>query len=174
MKIKIVNGDNLKETDIVYAVKNNFLQITKEVKIQMVSIKNNFKLDYNKKKLHNSSLDQPLDSRFDQPFEKKGEFIGNRLYFKSNCTYKGSINEENKVPISILYLSSESLWTLTGNCYLSAIWDEDSTLLNINDKGYTIYYDDKNPLNNWVKGKQIMLKDGGWLKPMSVGMDKRQ
>lgn len=65
-----------------------------------------------------------------------------------------------------LKLSSDSTWTVTGNSYLTVITDEDSNLSNIEDNGFTIYYDKSNLENSWLNGKTITLKDGGKLTPI--------
>lgn len=60
-------------------------------------------------------------------------------------------------------MSSDSSWTVTGNTYLTVLIDGDNSLSNINDNGYTIYYDSSNSQNSWLNGKTKTLKDGGKL-----------
>lgn len=53
-----------------------------------------------------------------------------------------------------------------GNSYLTVLKDEDTSLANIEDNGYTIYYSSTNSENSWLNGTTITLKDGGKLTPI--------
>lgn len=82
---------------------------------------------------------------------------------KSKLT--ATINSNNTAKSVILKLSSDSTWTVTGNSYITGLTDEDTSLSNINDNGFTIYYDKTNSANSWLNGKTITLKGGGKLAP---------
>mgnify|MGYP003814875781 CR=1 FL=1 len=76
-----------------------------------------------------------------------------------------AINANNTAQSVVLNLSSDSTWTVTGNSYLTGLTDADTNLSNIDDNGYTIYYDKSNSENSWLNGKTVTLKDGGKLTP---------
>lgn len=42
----------------------------------------------------------------------------------------------------------------------------DSSLSNIDDNGYIVYYDSSNSENSWLNGETKTLKDGGKLTPI--------
>jgi len=86
------------------------------------------------------------------------------LFEKSSLS--GTINSNNTAKSVTLNLSSDSTWTVTGDSYLTVLTDEDSSLSNINDKGFTIYYDSSNSQNSWLNGETKTLKDGGKLTPI--------
>ncbi|KAF5086830.1 hypothetical protein [Methanobacterium aggregans] len=77
-----------------------------------------------------------------------------------------TINANNTAQSVVLNLSSDSTWTVTGNSYLTGLTDADSSLSNIDDNGYTVYYDKSNSKNSWLNGKTVTLKDGGKLTPI--------
>ncbi|MDQ1275760.1 MAG: hypothetical protein QG610_1335 [Euryarchaeota archaeon] len=76
-----------------------------------------------------------------------------------------SINTENTAGSMSLTLDSTSAWNITGNSYLTSLTDEDSTLSNIKDNGYDIYYDANDNTNSWLESKIYTLTDGGKLTP---------
>ncbi|MCE5214751.1 MAG: hypothetical protein LLF83_08550 [Methanobacterium sp.] len=76
-----------------------------------------------------------------------------------------TINTNNSAKSVTLKLSADSTWNVTGNSYITVISDEDTTLANIIDNGFTIYYDKSNSANDWLGGKTINLKGGGKLTP---------
>ncbi|HEX7468990.1 MAG TPA: hypothetical protein VF324_10485, partial [Methanobacterium sp.] len=90
--------------------------------------------------------------------------INLNLQEKSNLN--STINSNNTAQSVNLNLSSDSTWTVTGNSYLTVLVDSDTNLSNINDNGYTIYYNQSNSENSWLNGKTITLKDGGKLTPI--------
>jgi hypothetical protein len=45
--------------------------------------------------------------------------------------------------------------------------DEDTTLANIKDNGYTIYYVSNSDANSWLGSKAYNLTDGGKLTPIT-------
>lgn len=64
-----------------------------------------------------------------------------------------------------LTLDSTSTWNVTGDSYLTGLTDEDSSLANIKDNGYNVYYNPEDSTNNWLEGKTFTLTDGGKLTP---------
>lgn len=77
-----------------------------------------------------------------------------------------TINSNKSAQSVKLKLSKDSAWNVTGNSYLTALTDEDTTLANINSNGFTIYYDKSNSANSWLDGKTIDLTGGGKLTPI--------
>jgi len=86
---------------------------------------------------------------------------------QNGTTLTGAINAENTAGIMALDIDSSSTWNVTGTSYLTTLTDDDSTLSNINDNGYTIYYDSSNSANSWLDGKTYDLNGGGKLTPIS-------
>ncbi|WP_175490597.1 hypothetical protein [Pelosinus propionicus] len=78
---------------------------------------------------------------------------------------EGSINQENAAKSAALTLDLTSRWIVTGNSYLTSLINRDTTLSNIEDNGFTIYYDAAHSANNWLENKTYQLKDGGILTP---------
>ncbi|MBV7274870.1 hypothetical protein JMF89_10415 [Clostridiaceae bacterium UIB06] len=90
------------------------------------------------------------------------------LSLKNNSSLKSTINSANTAKSITVSLDSASTWNVTGNSYITSLTDADTTLANINDNGFTIYYDSNNSNNNWLNGKTYTLKDAGKLTPMST------
>lgn len=86
---------------------------------------------------------------------------------QSGSSLTGAINAENTAGMMVLGMDSSSNWNVTGTSYLTTLTDDDSTLSNINDNGYTIYYDSSNSANFWLEGETYDLTDGGKLTPIS-------
>lgn len=86
---------------------------------------------------------------------------------KNGTILKGSINADNTAKSLALTLDSTSTWNVTGDSYLTSLTDEDTTLANIDDNGYTIYYDASDSANSWLNGKTYTLTDGGKLTPVA-------
>ena len=55
--------------------------------------------------------------------------------------------------------------TATGSEAAVMLTDTDTTLGNIHDHGFTIYYDTSLPANKWLDGKTYTLTAGGKLTP---------
>ncbi|WP_321417731.1 right-handed parallel beta-helix repeat-containing protein [uncultured Methanomethylovorans sp.] len=85
----------------------------------------------------------------------------------NGTTLTGAINTENTAGMMALNIDSSSTWNVTGTSYLTTFTDDDSTLSNIDDNGYTIYYDSSNSANSWLESKTYDLNDGGKLTPIS-------
>lgn len=88
------------------------------------------------------------------------------LNILQNSKLTAAINSNNTAQSVILKLSSDSTWTVNGNSYITGLTDEDSSLSNIDDNGYTIYYSKTNSQNSWLNGTTVTLKDGGKLTPI--------
>lgn len=111
------------------------------------------------------------------------EFSGNRQTLKGNIicdnisTVKvllnnhtmlnGAVNQDNTARKAALSLDSSSNWQVTGTSYITSLSNEDQTLSNIRDNGFTIYYDAKDSSNDWLAGQTHILQDGGKLTPMN-------
>ncbi|WP_296814249.1 hypothetical protein [uncultured Megasphaera sp.] len=81
-------------------------------------------------------------------------------------TWSGTMNPKHTAKRADLSLDASSVWNVTGDSYVSALTDEDTTLGNIRSNGYRIYYDKSNAANAWLKGKTVKLADGGKLMPL--------
>lgn len=68
---------------------------------------------------------------------------------------------------NISTLDATSKWNVTGNSYVTSFADADSTLKNIVDNGFTIYYDASSDTNSRLGGRTIYLAGGGKLTPKS-------
>jgi len=90
------------------------------------------------------------------------------LILQNSTSLTGSINAENTANSMSLALDSTSEWNVTGNSCLTSLADEDSTLANIKDNGYTVYYDAEDSKNSWLEGETYTLTDGGKLTPVTV------
>ena len=86
---------------------------------------------------------------------------------QSGTTLTGAINAENTAGMMALALDSSSTWNVTGTSYLTTLTDDDSTLSNIDDNGYTVYYDSSNSANSWLESKTYDLNGGGKLTPIA-------
>ena len=86
---------------------------------------------------------------------------------QNNTTLTGAINTDNTASSITLTLDSTSSWNVTGTSYLTSLKDEDTTLANIKDNGYTIYYDSSSGANSWLGSKTYTLTDGGKLTPIT-------
>lgn len=84
----------------------------------------------------------------------------------NGSTLEGAINSENTAKSMSLSLDKESSWNVTGDSYLTVIKDTDTSLENIDDNGFTIYYDSTQTDNAWLNGKTMTLTDGGKLTPI--------
>lgn len=84
---------------------------------------------------------------------------------KNTTTLTGAINPENTSGFTALSLDNTSTWNVTGTSYLSSLTDTDTTLANIHDNGFTIYYDPSLDANKWLKKQTYSLVDGGKLTP---------
>lgn len=93
------------------------------------------------------------------------------VIIQNSTTLTGAINSGNTAGSINLTLDSTSIWNVTGTSYLTGLTDEDSTLTNIKDNGYTIYYDSSSDTNSWLEGKTYSLTDGGQLTPITTGLE---
>lgn len=88
------------------------------------------------------------------------------MTLKNNTIFTGSINTENKLTNVTMNLDATSKWIVNSDSYVEALTDSDSSLVNIQSNGHTIYYDASNSANSWIDGKIITLADGGKLAPL--------
>lgn len=90
------------------------------------------------------------------------------LSLKNSSSLKGTVNSDNTAKSIAMTLDSTSTWNVTGNSYITNLTDADTTLANIDDNGYNIYYNSSDSKNSWLNGKTYTLKDGGKLIPMTT------
>ena len=100
----------------------------------------------------------------------KGDVVANNISTVSvsltnGSNWSGAMNPKHTAKVAALSLDASSVWNVTGDSYVSALTDEDSTLGNIRSNGHTIYYDKSNKANAWLKGQTVKLTDGGKVKP---------
>lgn len=88
------------------------------------------------------------------------------LSLKDNTTLTSTINAVRTSGSVHLILDNSSVWHVTGTSYLSSLTNADTTLANIHDNGFTVYYDARHAANQWLKGKTYSLKGGGKLAPV--------
>jgi len=84
---------------------------------------------------------------------------------QNSSVLTGAINAENTAESMALTLDASSTWSVTADSYLSSLVDADTTLVNIDDNGYTIYYDSSLSANEWLNSETYTLADGGKLTP---------
>ncbi|MHC1753869.1 MAG: hypothetical protein AB9861_00260 [Methanosarcina sp.] len=89
------------------------------------------------------------------------------VILQNSTTLTGAVNADNTAGSMAIELDSTSTWDVTGTSYLTGLTDEDSTLANIKDNGYTVYYDADNSINSWLDGNTYTLTDGGKLTPIA-------
>jgi hypothetical protein len=87
------------------------------------------------------------------------------LALKNGSSLSGAVNSDKAAKAAVLSLDSTSTWNLTGSSCLTGLTDADSSLSNIDDNGFSIYYDSDSSANSWLNGRTITLKDGGKLIP---------
>ena len=61
------------------------------------------------------------------------------LTLKSSSAFNGRINTSNSANLASVTIDSSSSWTLTGNTYLSSLYDADTSYSNITANGYKLY-----------------------------------
>ncbi len=79
----------------------------------------------------------------------------------------GSIDTAHTAQSATLSLDASSTWNVTGDSYLSALTNADTTCNNIQSNGHTVYYDATNAANAWLNGQTLSLPGGGSLCPIS-------
>ena len=58
----------------------------------------------------------------------------------NNSTYTGCVNNENSAERIVIELDENSVWNLTGDCYIDELIQADGAVINYN--GYNLYIDD--------------------------------
>jgi hypothetical protein len=81
--------------------------------------------------------------------------------------WNGTINADKKAQRTAVSLDAKSTWSLTGDAYVTAFTDADTTLSNIKGNGHNIYYDRNDTANQWLGGCSIGLIGGGSILPMA-------
>ena len=104
---------------------------------------------------------QPLNGRIEVDALSTAEV---KLANESHWT--GTINTEKTARRTAVSLDTKSTWALTGDAYVTAFTDEDTTLANIKGNGHNIYYDRGDASNQWLGGRSIGLLGGGSILPM--------
>ena len=100
-----------------------------------------------------------------------GDVIANKISTVSvsltdGSNWSGAMNPKHTAKSASLSLDASSVWNVTGDSYVAALTDSDTTLGNIRSNGHTIYYDKGNAANAWLKGKTVKLTDGGKVTPL--------
>ena len=88
------------------------------------------------------------------------------LNLQNGSTWSGAINGSHTAKRADVNLDASSKWEVTGDCYVNAFTDGDTTLMNIKGNGHTIYYDALDTANSWLGSKTFALQGGGFLKPV--------
>ncbi len=83
----------------------------------------------------------------------------------TKSTLESALNTDNQAKSITVTMDSESVWTLSGDSYVTAFTDDDTELSNIKSNGHNIYYDASNSANSWLNGKTISLSGGGSITP---------
>lgn len=76
---------------------------------------------------------------------------------------QSAVNGDNTADSASVSLDKSSIWEVTGNSYLTQIFNQDKSCKNIQSHGHTVYYNSQQ--NPWLKGKSVLLPGGGTLKP---------
>ncbi|KUP21574.1 stalk domain-containing protein [Paenibacillus sp. DMB5] len=90
-----------------------------------------------------------------------------QLVLSDGSSLTGALDTANAAKSVSLTLDATSVWNVTADSYLSTLTDGDTTLSNIKDNGYTIYYDASASANSWLAGATITLSGGGRLTPFT-------
>lgn len=85
---------------------------------------------------------------------------------RNDSAFTGTVNAGNTAAAVVLTLDPESTWNVTGDSYLTGFTDGNTTMTNIRDNGFTIYYDANDSINEWLGAKTYVLGDSGELRPM--------
>jgi hypothetical protein len=88
------------------------------------------------------------------------------LTLSNASTLTGAVNTAKAGGTVSLALDATSKWVVTGTSYLTSFTDADASFANIDDNGFTLYYDLNNSANSWLKGATYLLPDGGKLQPI--------
>lgn len=102
-----------------------------------------------------------------------GDIVGDNLstidiYIKDSSSYFGTINKEKSAKSVNIELDNTSTLTLSGDSYVNGITGLELARLRIDNvfgKGFTLYYEKDNPLNEYLGGKNFVLSEKGSLVP---------
>ena len=93
------------------------------------------------------------------------------LTLSKGSSYSGTINALDAGKVNLV-LDKKSTLTLTGDSFVNAIVNEDSSFKNISSKGYTLFYNKNAGENAYLKGATILLQGGGKLVAVEAGEKK--
>ncbi len=79
--------------------------------------------------------------------------------------YIGAVNTDNSAQNVSVCLDKKSIWSLSGDSYVTILVNADETCANILSNGYNIYYDVASSENAWLGGGTVSLTGGGVLAP---------
>lgn len=84
-----------------------------------------------------------------------------QINFGFGTEFTGSMNKDIYSNAVNLKLDKAAKITLTADSYLNEFITADKKFKNINSNGFTLYYNKKAKANDYLKGKNYNLKDGG-------------
>lgn len=87
------------------------------------------------------------------------------MYLNNHSTLTGAVNQNNTARKVAMNLDNSSHWQVTGISYITSLRNDDQTLSNITDNGFTIYYDAADSGNDWLADQTLILQNGGKLTP---------
>ncbi|WP_407428236.1 hypothetical protein [Treponema sp.] len=87
----------------------------------------------------------------------------------AKSTYTGAVNAKKQGKADIIIAKNAKL-VLTADSYFNKFSDDDDSFNNINSNGHKIYYNAKE--NPSLKGRTILLKDGGKIVPCEYDFSK--
>lgn len=79
-------------------------------------------------------------------------------------SFTGAVNSK-KTGKADITISKDAKLNLTADSYFNKFSDEDDTFKNIKSNGFIIYYNKNNTENSALKGRTILLADGGKIAP---------
>jgi hypothetical protein len=94
--------------------------------------------------------------------------ISMQLNINEGSVFTGCMNTSQESVYLNVYMDENAKLNLTGDCYVAEFVrsnDEEFDFQNIEDNGYTIYYDSTLEANNYLDGREYTLPQGGLLTP---------
>ena len=96
-----------------------------------------------------------------------------KMTIGKGALFEGKINVKNEGEVNLTILDGATL-KLTGDIYINAFSDSDSSFKNIVSNGHTIFYNKKASENAKLGGKTIALPDGGKLQAYEKEFAKKK
>ena len=87
------------------------------------------------------------------------------LTLREGASFTGSLGSSLPARVN-LDLDGTSTLTLTGDAYITALVNADTTHQNIQSNGFSLYYDSNAPENLYLNGQSYLLPGGGFLAPI--------